>query len=246
LALGLSLAAAGATIDERGAESTRPGGAAISPEVEWERLEPVLAPLVGAAPPGVAISVDTRHPATAERAIEAGARWINDVTGFASPGMRRAVRAASVELVAMHSLSVPVARGALLPPEADAVEVVLEWARRRLAELERDGIDPARVIIDPGVGFGKSGEQNVALIRDAAAFLDLGVRVLVGHSRKSFLGRWFEPTEPAAALPAERDLETAVLSAALAAQQVDYLRVHDVRGSARALRAWSYGGPALA
>jgi dihydropteroate synthase len=199
--------------------------------------------LVRAAPPGVAISVDTRHPATAVRSIDAGAHWINDVTGFADPAMRRAVRAASVDLVAMHSLAVPVVRGALLPPEADSIEVAMEWGRRRIAELGEAGIDRSRVVIDPGIGFGKSVDQNVALVRGAGQLLTLGCRVLVGHSRKSFLGRWFEPTEPAAVVAAERDLETAVLTAALAAQEIDYVRVHDVAGSARALRAWSFAGP---
>jgi dihydropteroate synthase len=189
--------------------------------------------------------VDTRHPATARRAIDAGARWINDVGGFADPGMRDAVRDGDVDLVAMHSLTLPVDRAVTVPLDADPVELVADWAVRRLAELEAQGFDRRRIVLDPGIGFGKTPDQNLALLREPESLGSLGVRILVGHSRKSFLGPWFGFREAGAADPVARDQETALLSALLSARSVDYLRVHDVAASARALRAWSLAGPAL-
>ncbi len=223
------LIAAGAWALDIGAESTRPGATPVAPEDEWRRLEPVLRGL-NTVDGDLMLSVDTRHAETARRAAELGVHWINDVEGFQDARMRAAVRDFPVDLVVMHSLGVPPSRERVLSSRDPAGDV-LAWAERRFAELEADGIARERLIFDPGIGFGKTPGGSWRLLDDLRRFQQLGVRILVGHSRKSFLS---EITD----LPfAERDLETAVLAAQTASAGVDYFRVHDAGATHRALRA---------
>ena len=228
------LISAGASVIDLGAESTRPGAAPVGPKGEWTRLGPVLATLRSRSPGGSAplLSVDTRHSETAARALAAGADWINDVTGFTDPAMIEAVRDHTADLVVMHSLGVPPGP-ARLNPGTDPIDQLLAWARATLDRLERDGIDPGRVIIDPGIGFGKTPDQTRLILAEADRLRTLGVRLMVGHSRKSFLGHWFPDLAGDASL---RDFESAAISQHLAGLGVDYLRVHDVAGTARAVR----------
>lgn len=204
----------GADIVDIGAESTRPGAKPLSQAEEWARLEPVLGNLKGFPVP---ISVDTRYAQTAKKALALGAGWINDVSGFANADMVAAVRDSDSKLVVMHSLSVPADKNIILPVDADPVEQLLIWAEKRFSELEKSGIDRARLIFDPGIGFGKNAEQSHAIIKGISRFRELGVPLLVGHSRKSFLGQ--ENPEDA----------TIKISQFLADSGVDYLRVHNVR-----------------
>ncbi len=227
----------GARVLDLGAESTRPGAKPITEDEEWRRLEPalkLLAPL-RASVPGLKLSLDTRHAGTAERALETGALdWLNDVSGLVSDRMVALARAGTVDVVVMHSLSVPARRDQVLPRDADAPSEVVAWGQKRLASLVRQGIAPGRVILDPGVGFGKTAEQSLELLRQAWRLHEWGARVLIGHSRKSFLAGLESD-------PAGRDLETALISARLADQGIEYLRVHDCGSQARALRlsaAW--------
>jgi dihydropteroate synthase len=144
--------------------------------------------------------------------------------------MRALLADAGVDVVVMHSLTVPADRTVTLAPEADPVEAVLSWSEHKLRELEAAGLKRSHVILDPGIGFGKTPAQSLALLKGARRFRELGARVLLGHSRKSFLslftGRDF----------AERDVETLAASLELARAGVDYLRVHNVEWHARALR----------
>lgn len=220
--------AAGAHVVDIGAESTRPGAQAVSWEEEWNRLEPVAMHLHGAIRGRALASIDTRHAATAREALACGFAWVNDVSGFSDPAMVAAVAASDCRLVVTHSLSVPADPGVVLDAACDPVAEVLNWAQARLLRLERAGIARGRMLFDPGVGFGKTAEQSVALIRHIGAFHVLGVPLLVGHSRKSFLKAWGGP--------ADRDGATLEVSRYLMAQGVEYLRVHDVSAH-RALRA---------
>lgn len=223
---------AGAAVIDVGAESTRPGAQPLGVEEEWSRLEPVLDALRGNN--ACVVSVDTRHTEVAIRAIEAGAHWINDVTGFSSRSMIETIARSSVDVVAMHSLSVPPRKDLTLPENCDPMGVVVSWAEKKLQEFAAHGITEERVILDPGIGFGKTPRQNLALLRDIDRLVALGTRVLVGHSRKSFLETL------TLAPPAQRDAETLALSLELARNNVDYLRVHNIDLHARALRAvWS-------
>ncbi len=241
----LAMVDAGATVVDLGAESTRPGAATVplDPEEEWRRLEPVLSRLVAGPRAGggsrALLSVDTRHPETAERAIAAGANWINDVTSLRDPAMLDVVVPRAVDLVLMHSVTVPPAPDQTIPTDGDPVKFLLGWGAGRLAELAAHGVERARLILDPGIGFGKTPDQSVEILRRADALATLSARVLVGHSRKSFLAGWFPPDHPAAQNPAARDFESALIAGHLAGLAVDYVRVHDVEHASRALRAVS-------
>ena len=242
---GVALEAAGATVIDLGAESTRPRAVSVDPAAEWSRLAPVLGALRARWPRGTGprLSVDTRHAPTARRAIEAGADWINDVTGFDDPAMIDAVSAAPVDLVVMHHLGVPPQPGQVLDRSGDPVAALLSWGADRLARLERAGIPRDRVIFDPGIGFGKTPEQTAAILTRIGEFRALGVRLLVGHSRKSFLKAWFAPDGVGpCAIVADREIETLALTQHLATWAVDYVRVHDVEANARLLRAGALVG----
>ena len=237
------LVAEGATVIDVGAESTRPGATPVAPDEEWRRLGPVLAAL--SAEPGVIVSVDTRHAPTAARALEAGARWINDVTGLADPVLADLVGRAGADAVVMHSVTVPPERGRVLPTDHNPVDWLLGWGRRTLARLAAAGLPPERVVLDPGLGFGKTADQSLAILRHADRLHELGVRVLVGPSRKSFLTTLMAPDHPAAADPAARDFESAWLAGHLASRGIDLVRVHDVALAARARRAAALLAPAV-
>lgn len=237
----LRLVDEGGDIIDIGAESTRPNAAAVTQEEEWARLEPVLSRLEGFPIP---ISVDTRYAQTAKKALALGARWINDVSGFANYDMVAAVRDSNCNLVVMHSLTVPADKSVVLPIDADPVELVLSWAKTRILELEKAGIKSERIIFDPGIGFGKNAEQSQAIIDGITRFSELDVPILIGHSRKSFL----KNCHPELAEGSLRDKDkskdishsfdmtinnkddaTIKISQLLAENGVDYLRVHNVK-----------------
>lgn len=225
---------AGAEVIDLGAESTRPGNQSVSPQAEWRRLEPVLMALKiywKGQPWRPQLSIDTRHSETAAMAIDAGVDWINDVTGFSDPTMKDVVRLADVKLVSMHSLSIPPSQQAVLPIDQDPVQQVLQWGYQQLAQFQTVGIDRSRIILDPGVGFGKTPYQNMALMQHASAFKAWGVPVLIGHSRKSY----HELMSGVSAT--ERDLESTMGTIELFKQGVDYIRVHDVGFNWRAIQA---------
>lgn len=219
---------AGASLLDLGAESTRPGATPLNPQEEWQRLAPVLKEL-RAAFPALTLSIDTRHSEVAEKALEANADWINDVTGLTDPKMIDVVKGASCPLIFMHSLSTPVEKKKTLPAHQNPVEAVYQWSQKQLEWLESKGIEHNRLIFDPGVGFGKTAEQSLALIQQARVFTEnLPIPILIGHSRKSFLNPFTEQSF------SKRDLETALVSGLLSPGGVDYLRVHAVAPNQRA------------
>ncbi len=232
------LVADGAGLVDVGAESTRPDGAPVDPATEWARIEPVLRGLKALeeelrsveTTDGFLISLDSRNPSTVRSALEVGVDVLNDVTGFRDPAMMEIAGDTEIPLVFMHSLSIPVLRGESIPEDADPVEFLIAWARERLAEFDRNGIARHRLIFDPGIGFGKTVRQNWHILEHVEDFFDLGIPLLIGHSRKSFLEAVTEKPS------AERDAETLTISRNLAAEGVEILRVHDVRGHAAMFR----------
>lgn len=203
----------GADIIDIGAESTRPGATLLSAEEEWQRLQPLMEALdVG----GAIFSLDTRHPENAVRALDKGFYWINDVSGFKNPAMVEAIRPYDCKLVMMHSLGVPADKSVTLPEDADVIELLLEWTKKQVAWLEKKGIRKHRIIIDPGIGFGKTARQSGQIVERFIELKACGLPILIGHSRKSFLGE------------GDRDAGTLAVSRQLVAKDVDYLRVHDV------------------
>lgn len=237
IAHGVSMVKQGASVIDVGGESTRPGAEAVTPQVERERVVPVVA---GLAAQGIHVSIDTMHASTAAAAVGAGAVIVNDVSGgLNDPDMAALVAELEVDFVAMHW------RG---PSEQwDAVSTY-RWAphdvrdelRARLDALLEAGIAPRRLWVDPGLGFAKQPEHNWELLAHLAELDVLGARVLVGASRKRFLGALLPDDAPVD----ERDLPTAVVGALAALAGVDALRVHDVLSNARALDvvdAWRGG-----
>ena len=206
-----------------GGESTRPGAVDVDPETEWRRVVPVLEHLDQQFAGRLLrpkISIDTRSPTTASRAIEAGASIVNDVSGLADPAMIEVLAGSRCDIVLMHSLSVPADPRNVLPLECDPLAALSSWFAEHLETLGRAGIALERVIIDPGIGFGKTATQSLEIISRARELMAFDCRVMFGHSRKSYL-------EPMTRVPPnERDPETLAVSARLASCGVDILRVH--------------------
>lgn len=229
-----TLAASGAEIIDIGAEATGPLAKPIDSATEWQRLENNLKEILRVRadmliPPK--ISIDTRHADIAEKALALGIDWVNDVSGLDDPNMTALIKAHTCDIVIMHHLGIPVSKQArTLPLVDDPIPHVYTWAEERITTLEKFGISRERLIFDIGIGFGKTPEQSVELIQHISKFQQLGVRLLVGHSRKTFLNL-FTP-KPFS----ERDVETLPVSLFLSNQGVDYLRVHHVESNARAIK----------
>lgn len=226
----------GAEIIDIGAESTAPKATPIDAATEWKRLEPILLALKQTKNDFIItpkISVDTRHAEVAAKALQLGVDWINDVSGLDDPAMRELIAHSKADCVVMHHLSIPERRDNVLSRDKNPVETVYAWGEQRLTELEQQGIARERIIFDPGIGFGKMAEQSLLLLQQVDVFAKLGVRVLIGHSRKTFLSLL-------TGMPStERDVETMAMSLYLAKQPVDYLRVHNVEMCARGLKVMS-------
>jgi dihydropteroate synthase len=219
---GRRMVAEGAAILDVGGESTRPGHAEVGPAEERARVIPVIAAL-RAALPNTPISVDTTKPAVAEAALAAGADLVNDVWGVGEDdALARLAAEHGVPLVVMHNRSE--ARYTTFLPE------VIADLQRALERALRLGVAWADLIVDPGFGFGKTPEHNLALLRDLDSLRMLGRPILLGTSRKSTLGRVLD-------LPADQRLEATLATTALGiAGGADIIRVHDVQANVRAAR----------
>jgi len=228
IARGRELLAQGADLLDLGAESTRPGSAAVPAAEQLRRLEPVLPAL--AAEPGAVLSVDTRSAEVAARAIGWGAHVVNDVSALGDPGMAAVVAAGGAGLVLMHMRGTPATMQGDLRYD-DVVAEVAAHLKRRMAVAVAAGIAEERIALDPGIGFGKSAEQSLRLLARTDDLAALGRPVLVGASRKSFLARLLGDA------PADRRLEASLAAASLAAfLGARILRVHDVAETVRAVK----------
>lgn len=217
----------GADIVDIGGESTRPGAIEVTPEVEQRRILPVIEAL---ALEGAVISVDTRHAATAAAALRAGARIVNDVSGFTFDAGLAAVAAGhDAAIVAMHMRGTPETMQHLASYRDVAEEVVAELD----AAIRRLPMARASILVDPGIGFAKGVGHNEALLARLSLLLNLGCRVLVGVSRKGFVGRIAGVSDPRARLPGSL---AAGLAAVLGGASI--LRVHDVAETVQALKVW--------
>ena len=228
---GVELTRAGAQLIDVGGESTRPGAERVPVRQEQLRVLPVIRGLVER---GIAVSVDTMNAATALAAAEAGAVIINDVSGgLADEGMRRVAAETGLYFLAMHWRG-PSATMAARAQYGDVVHDVREELKSRVAELIVSGVRPDRIILDPGIGFAKTAEQNWRLLAHLRAVESIGYPVLIGVSRKRFLGALL----PEGASPKQRDPATATISALAAQAGVWGVRVHDVAGTRAALDVW--------
>ncbi|RSS83543.1 dihydropteroate synthase [Streptomyces sp. WAC06614] len=231
---GLDLVAQGADLVDVGGESTRPGATRVDAEEELRRVVPVVR---GLASEGVTVSVDTMRAAVAEQAVAAGAVLVNDVSGgLADPAMIPAVAAAEVPFVVMHWRGFSDNMNALAVYDDVVAEVTAEL-RTRIDAVVAGGIAPERLLVDPGLGFAKMAEHDLALVAHLRDLRDLGFPLLVAASRKRFLGRVLAGGEAAAPPPArERDAATAAVSAIAAHEGAWAVRVHEVRATADAVR----------
>jgi dihydropteroate synthase len=240
---GVALAAEGAEIVDVGGESTRPGAVRIDARVETARVLPVVKGLAGQ---GITVSIDTMHAEVAQAALENGARIVNDVSGGrADPNMAGLLADAKVLWVLMHWRSVGAARPHDVPAYGDVVAEVRDELLACVDAAVKAGVDPANLIIDPGLGFAKTAQHNWALLRALPEFVGTGIPVLVGASRKRFLGTLLAGPDGEPRPPNGRETATAVVSALAGLHGAWGVRVHDVRASVDALKvleAWSAGG----
>lgn len=243
VAHGLSLAAAGAAIVDVGGESTRPGATRVDPRVEAGRVAPVIEKL---AAHGITVSIDTMHADVASAALACGATIVNDVSGgLADPNMAGVVADAKCIWVLMHWRSVRADRPHHVPEYRDVVADVRAELLARVDAAVAAGVDAERLIIDPGLGFAKTGQHNWALLRALPELVGTGIPVLVGASRKRFLGTLLAGPDGEPRPPDGRETATAVISALAGAYGAWGVRVHDVTASVDALRvldAWEAGG----
>ena len=222
------------SIVDLGAESTRPGALPVSPTEEWERLKPYMEQFFNFYKDQVfrpKLSVDTRHPQTAEKAIERGADIINDVSGqlwktsdlFSAP---------NVDYVLTHSVTVPVDRTQTLPLDKDPVEEIKKEMESTINNMEKRNISLERVILDPGIGFGKTAEQSLEILKRVKEFYCFPLRIMIGHSKKSFMNMF------SSASFAEREFESLGVSLSLIEKGVDILRVHQADLHVRATKGF--------
>lgn len=233
------LVAEGASVIDLGAQATNPRiPRLLSPGEEWNRLAPVLERLAQCWNPQEAplVSIDTFYPDVIRKALAVyPIKWINDVSG-GSEEMAVLARDHHLEFVLMHSLSIPPNRKETLSFAKSPVEQIVEWASRKIESYTQLGLAQEQIILDPGLGFGTTPAQAMQMMQRAEGLKDLGCRVLIGHSRKSYLtllGK--EQTQ-------HRDLETVGMSVLLQEKGIEFLRVHNVRMHQEALSATAWFG----
>ncbi|MCL7380957.1 dihydropteroate synthase [Streptomyces sp. 35G-GA-8] len=230
---GLDLVAEGADLVDVGGESTRPGATRVDEDEELRRVIPVVR---GLAAEGVTVSVDTMRASVAEQAVAAGAALVNDVSGgLADPAMVPAVAAADVPFVVMHwrGFSERMNSRAIY---TDVVAEVVAELRARMDAVVAGGVAPERLVIDPGLGFAKQAEHDLALLAHLTELRALGRPLLVAASRKRFLGHVLAGGEGSPPPARERDAASAAVSAIAAHQGAWAVRVHEVRATADAVR----------
>ena len=226
IAHGRRLVADGAALLDIGGESTRPRAQRVASEVELERILPVVAGLSAA---GAVVSIDTTKSAVARAALEAGAAIVNDISGGSDPDLVEAAARFDAGLVLMHMQGTPQTMQDD-PSYEDVVTEVGDFLAQRARLAMQAGVSPERICIDPGIGFGKLQEHNLALLAGLPRLRKLGFPIMVGISRKAFLGRITGEKDPR-----RRDVATAASVAALWEKRVDVFRVHNVAACREAL-----------
>jgi dihydropteroate synthase len=226
---GLRMRLEGADLVDVGGESTRPGAEEVTVDEELRRVIPVIE---GLTAQGVRVSVDTMKPQVARAALEAGASVVNDVTAFSDPEMAGVVAKAGCTVCLMHMRGNPRTMQ-LNPTYADVVEEVRDYLVERAQWAQRAGIDRGNIWIDPGIGFGKTLHHNLLLLKHLGRFVETGYPVLIGVSRKSFIGRLLSPESP---LPVEERREGTLAAQVLAQMSgARIIRAHDVKEARRAI-----------
>lgn len=228
IAAGLAMAAEGADVLDIGGESSRPGASPVSCAEELRRVLPVIEALGSHS--GALVSVDTCKPEVAREALRLGASVVNDITGLRQPAMRRLVRESGAGAILMHMRGDP-ATMQDAPVYGDVVGEVGAFLGGSLRLCVEEGIDPEQILLDPGIGFGKSTTHNLLLLGQLGTLASIGRPLALGVSRKSFLG-----VLTGSAAMAHREWPTVALTSFARSQGVGLVRVHEVRANAEALR----------
>ncbi len=218
----------GADIIDIGGESSRPGANPVSAQEELDRVIPVIQKIRGQS--NILISIDTTKAVVADEAVKNGASWINDISGMNSdPNMVKIARKHHVPMVVMHMRGTPKTMQ-VDPKYHDVIQEIYDFFKERLLFAEQNGIEKEQVILDPGIGFGKTVDDNFTIIRDLDRFSSLGCPILVGPSRKSFIGQTLK-------LPENERLEgTAAAVTASMMNGARIIRVHDVKEMSRVIK----------
>jgi len=230
IAAGLEMLRAGADIVDVGGESTRPGSDPVDVQVEQDRTIPVIRGILAGNPTAV-ISIDTRRSRVAGAALEAGAQIINDVSGFRDDwGVVDLAVESGAAVIVMHMLGTPATMQKDIRYEVFPQDIY-DFLEERICVLEAAGINPEKIVVDPGIGFGKSFDQNLILINRLEIFKPLGKPILVGASRKAFLGAILD--EPVASA---RDIGAVAVSTAAILRGASMIRAHDVPSAVQAVK----------
>ena len=223
----LRLEDAGADILDIGGESTRPYSMPVDTDDELQRIVPVIERLMERV--SIPLSIDTSKAVVARAAIELGVEIVNDVTGLTGdPAMPELVQESEVGVCAMHMQGTPQTMQDN-PSYGDVVEDIFQYLQQRDHALLATGISPTRICLDPGIGFGKTHEHNISLLQSAERFLDLGRPILIGHSRKGFVGKLIGDKQR------NRDAGTLGISLAMASKGIQVIRVHEVAATVDAI-----------
>ena len=218
----------GAAILDIGGESTRPYSEPVSEVEELRRVIPVIQAICESS--AVPVSIDTSKARVAAEAVAAGAQIINDVTGLEDPAMVQVALESGAGVCAMH-MQGTVQTMQDSPRYDNVVEDIFGYLKQRFETLRSAGVDEQRICLDPGIGFGKTHEHNLTLLSHCRRFVESGQPILVGHSRKGFIGKLLGDKE------LERDSASTAISLYLAQQGVQVIRLHEVAAAARGLRA---------
>jgi dihydropteroate synthase len=230
-----SMIEAGIDVIDIGAESTRPGAKILDSDDEWNRLGPVLMEIIPMIrDTDIKISIDSYHYQTIEKSLHLGIDIVNDVSGCIDQNIIDIVAShGEVKMVLMHNLGVPANPKITIKSSENHIEVIKKWAEERIVHLRENGISDDQIIFDPGVGFGKTAEQSLDIIKNISKFKHLA-KIMVGHSRKSFMSIFSKDK------PSMRDIETYITSSYLSTHDVEYIRVHDFMGNKKAIMAAKY------
>lgn len=208
----------GVDIIDIGGESTRPGSIEVDFEEEKRRVLPTILAMKGK----IALSIDTKKSAIAELAIENGVGFLNDISGFCDEKMRKIAADSQVKICLMHMQGTPETMQKNPNYPKGVIVEIKEWFQKKVDILIQDGVDPKNIILDPGIGFGKTVEHNLEIIKNLSEFKELGFKILIGLSRKSFMQKILQKSA--------RDLlsTTLVLNTISILAGVEMIRVHDV------------------
>ena len=219
----------GADMIDIGAESTRPGAKALTPEQEMLRVQDILPEIIAFVKEynaknltNIETAIDSYHFETIKFAFECEVDVINDVTGLRDERVVEFVAQNCIKTVLMHNLEVKFDENIVINNGLGAAGKVYAWGLRKISELQKKGVKKSQLIFDPGIGFGKNAQQNINILKNISVFHDLGVPIYVGHSKKRFLSEVFKKSD-------DKVMKTAAVSAFLVKGGVGYIRVHDVK-----------------